>query len=193
MDSDCAFASAETADQGLLERLRSAVEVLEWLAADRAPLDQLPPEDRERLHRAVAELYNPDQVARRQMLKAAERERTAAQSERVGAVLDETGIRTLRRKPVFTTPNVFPPADPANRQRAAERRGARSAALLRLQAELLGHPPFLRSDVPAVRGVQFRQAHRTGRPAWPRRAADRRTREDRLSGRPQAAARGSPG
>ena len=39
------------------------------------------------------------------MLKAAERERT----QRVGAVLDETGIRTLRRKPVFTTPNFFPP------------------------------------------------------------------------------------
>src|SRR6202030_507579 len=27
-------------------------------------------------------------------------------------VLDQTGIRTLRRKPVFTTPNFFPPVDP---------------------------------------------------------------------------------
>ena len=27
------------------------------------------------------------------------------------AVLNETGIRTLRRKPVFTSPNVFPPPD----------------------------------------------------------------------------------
>ena len=34
---------------------------------------------------------------------------------RVGAVLQETGIRTLRRKPVFTTPNVFPPAEPGER------------------------------------------------------------------------------
>ena len=42
-------------------------------------------------------------------MKAVERERNAAQVRRDGAVLDETGIRTLRRKPVFTTPNVFPP------------------------------------------------------------------------------------
>ena len=40
-------------------------------------------------------------------MKAAERERIAAQAQRAGAVLDRTGIRTLRRKPVFTTPN-FP-------------------------------------------------------------------------------------
>ena len=92
----------------LLERLRSAAELLEQLAADRGLLNQLPALDRERLLRAAAELYNPDKLARREMLKAVERERT----QRVGAVLDETGIRTLRRKPVFTTPNVFPPSEP---------------------------------------------------------------------------------
>jgi NAD(P)-dependent dehydrogenase (short-subunit alcohol dehydrogenase family) len=97
----------ETADQTLLESLRSAAELLERMAADRALLNQLPAQDRERLIRAVAELYNPDKLARREMVKAAARERT----ERVGAVLDETGIRALRRKPVFTTPNVFPPSD----------------------------------------------------------------------------------
>ncbi len=30
--------------------------------------------------------------------------------------LDETGIRALRRKPVFTTPDVFPPAIPPHRR-----------------------------------------------------------------------------
>ena len=98
MDTDFAIELA------LLERLRSAAELLEQLAADRGLLNQLPAEDRARLLRAAAELYNPDKLARREMLKAAERERT----ERTGAVLNETGIRTLRRKPVFTTPNVFP-------------------------------------------------------------------------------------
>jgi NAD(P)-dependent dehydrogenase (short-subunit alcohol dehydrogenase family) len=48
------------------------------------------------------------------MLKAAERERT----QRTSAVLNETGIRTLRRKPVFTTPNVFPP--PNSEQQSTE-------------------------------------------------------------------------
>src|ERR1700730_17532201 len=97
----------ETAHHALLECLRSAAELLELLAADRTLLNQLPAQDRERLLRAVAELYNPDKLARREMLKAAERER----NQRTGAVLDATGIRTLRRKPVFTTPNVFPPPD----------------------------------------------------------------------------------
>ena len=98
-------------DQALLEGVRSAAKLLEGIAADRELLEQLPPEDRERLHRAVAEFYHPDPIARRRMLKAAEREKSAARTQRVDAVLGETGIRTLRRKPVFTTPNVFPPVD----------------------------------------------------------------------------------
>ena len=102
-------------EQTLAERLRAATELLEWIASDRERLDELPPEDRERLHRAVADFYNPDPVARRRRIKEAERERMATRSQRVGAVLQETGIRTLRRKPVFTTPNVFPPAEPGER------------------------------------------------------------------------------
>ncbi len=35
-------------------------------------------------------------------------------------MLEETGIRTLRRKPVFTTPNVFPPTDFDERKTEAE-------------------------------------------------------------------------
>ncbi len=104
----------------LLARVRSAAELLEGMAEDRGPLEQLPAQDRERLHRAVAEFYNPDPIARRRRLKAAERERAAARTERVGAVLQETGIRELRRKPVFTTPNVFPPAEFDQREAQAE-------------------------------------------------------------------------
>src|SRR5664279_5754673 len=101
-----------TSEQTLAERLRAATELLEWIASDRERLDELPTEDRERLHRAVADFYNPDPVARRRKIKEAERERMATRTQRVGAVLQETGIRTLRRKPVFTTPNVFPPEAP---------------------------------------------------------------------------------
>jgi NAD(P)-dependent dehydrogenase (short-subunit alcohol dehydrogenase family) len=108
MHTDRAFAPV---DIGLLERLRSATELLEQVAVNRAILNQLPAQDRERFHRAVADVYNPDPVARRRMVKAAERELTAAQIQRADAVLHETGIRMLRRKPVFTTPNVFPPPD----------------------------------------------------------------------------------
>lgn len=93
----------------LLERLRSAVDLLESIAADRRMLDELPDQDRRRLHQAIAQVYNPDPVARRRRLKEMERERAAARDRHDDTVLEETGIRSLRRKPVFTTPNVFPP------------------------------------------------------------------------------------
>src|SRR5580692_8369518 len=96
-------------ESGLLHRVRSATELLESIDADRQLLDQLPPEDRERLHLAVAQVYDPDPVARRRRVKAAERERHAAAAERTGSVLDQTGIRILRRRPVLTTPNFYPP------------------------------------------------------------------------------------
>jgi len=93
----------------LLERARDTAEFLELLDAQRGLLDQLPVEERNRLHRAIAQMYNPDPVARRHKQKAAERARSEAQLQRADALLHETGIRALRRKPVFTTPNVFPP------------------------------------------------------------------------------------
>ena len=99
----------DDADLALLERLRAAADLLEVVAADRALLERLPADDRQRLHQAVARVYHPDPVARRQKLKAAERSRNAAQIRSDDALLNQTGIRALRRKPVFTTPNVFPP------------------------------------------------------------------------------------
>jgi len=93
----------------LADALSAATDVLERIAADRSLLEHLAPEERKRLHQAIAQVYNPDPVARRQKVKAAERARNAAQAERDEAALHQTGIRTLRRKPVFTTPNVFPP------------------------------------------------------------------------------------
>ncbi len=99
----------ETTNSDLAERVRAAVEVLEAIDADHTLLEQLPAEDRKRLHLAVAQAYHPDPVARRRRMKAAERERNAAAAARDSEVLNETGIRVVRRQPVFTTPNYFPP------------------------------------------------------------------------------------
>ncbi len=93
----------------LLERLRAATDLLETIAADRQLLDLLPAADRARLHQAVAQVYHPDPAARRLKLKAAEKLRRTSRIDAEDALLDATGIRALRRKPVFTTPNVFPP------------------------------------------------------------------------------------
>jgi NAD(P)-dependent dehydrogenase (short-subunit alcohol dehydrogenase family) len=83
--------------------------LLEQVAADWRLLDGLPEEERRRFHDAIARIYNPDPVARRRRMKAEEREKKAAWNRRDDAVLNKTGIRELRRRPVFMTPNVFLP------------------------------------------------------------------------------------
>jgi NAD(P)-dependent dehydrogenase (short-subunit alcohol dehydrogenase family) len=103
---------ADPVDADLLERVRAATALLARVAADRTVLDRVPAEERARLHAVVAQVYHPDPRARRQRLKARERERNAENVRRTEALLDSTGIRELRRKPVFTTPNYFPPTKP---------------------------------------------------------------------------------
>ena len=100
---------ADSPDTALLERLRAAAALLESVAADRLLLDGLPAEDRQRLYQAVAQVYHPDPGERRIRLKAAQKARHASKIQAEDAVLNQTGIRALRRKPVFTTPNVFAP------------------------------------------------------------------------------------
>src|SRR5882672_7431358 len=96
----------------LRQRVRVVTETLESIGADWTLLDQLPPEERERLHKAIAALHSPDRIARRRRQKEARQEKKATEAKREEEVLHRTGIRTLRRKPVFTTPNVFPPSVP---------------------------------------------------------------------------------
>ena len=93
----------------LLERLRATTALLEQIAVDASVVDALPPSDRERLFQAVARVYHPDHFERRNQRKAAARERRATHTRQSDAVLHETGIRALRRKPVFTAPAFFAP------------------------------------------------------------------------------------
>jgi NAD(P)-dependent dehydrogenase (short-subunit alcohol dehydrogenase family) len=95
-------------DQVTRERLRETIELLESIAADRSVLAGVPEEERKRLLQAVANVYSPDRVERRRMSKIVDRQRKAARVMNDQGVLRETGIRSLRRKPVFHTPNVFP-------------------------------------------------------------------------------------
>jgi NAD(P)-dependent dehydrogenase (short-subunit alcohol dehydrogenase family) len=81
------------------------IDLLERLAGDWRQLDELSDEDRRRLHHAVAALSTPDPQAKRKRQKAARKDAV----RREDAVLHETGIRALRRRPIVTTPNVFPP------------------------------------------------------------------------------------
>ena len=96
-------------DAALLEDLRATTGLLERIAADWGLLDRLPADVREHFHRAVALMANPVPKARRKTAKARKRTRKAAAADRDERMLGETGIRALRRRPVITTPNVFPP------------------------------------------------------------------------------------
>ena len=93
----------------LLERLHDATALLESVAADRGVLADVPAEERRRFLDAVGTVFHPDAKTRRQLVKATVRLRKAARTARDESMLKRTGIRTLRRQTVFTTPNVYPP------------------------------------------------------------------------------------
>ena len=101
-----------TADPAFLDQLRSAVAVLDRIVTDRTLLAHIPADDRRRLLQAAGHVYSPDAVSRRRLVRATARRRKAERADREESVRNSTGIRTLRRQPVFTSPNVFPPVSP---------------------------------------------------------------------------------
>ncbi|HUR94613.1 MAG TPA: SDR family oxidoreductase [Gemmatimonadales bacterium] len=104
-----ADASTASPDAAFLDRVRAVTALLEEIVSDRALLARLPADDRHRLLQAAGHVYAPDAAARRQLVRAGARRRKADRVEREERVLERTGIRTLRRQKVFTSPNVFPP------------------------------------------------------------------------------------
>src|SRR4029453_11646799 len=93
------------------DRVRAAAERLESIANDRQLLAEAPLEEQKRLLQAAGNVFQPDSIARRRVVRANRRQDKAAKIQREEAALAETGIRKLRQKKVFTTPNVFPPSD----------------------------------------------------------------------------------
>ena len=145
--------------RALAERLREATELLEAIAADRTILAGVPDRERARLLQAVALVYHPDRAERRRMAKETARQRKAARVKEREQARFDTGIRELRRKPVFHSPNVFPPdsfepddihepVDPADR-------GAGSAGLPAGASAKAGAFPNAAGEMPAD-SVAFR-------------------------------------
>jgi NAD(P)-dependent dehydrogenase (short-subunit alcohol dehydrogenase family) len=91
------------------EQLKAATELLEAVVRDRSLLATLTEEERTRLLSAAGDVFNPDLIQRRQWGKTMRRQQKRTKLGRDETVLAETGIRVLREKPVFTTPNVFAP------------------------------------------------------------------------------------
>ena len=99
-------------DEALAVRLREATDLLESITRDRRLMAVLSNDERRRLIDVAGDVFNPDVEQRRQQSRAKKRDRRQEKVRRDEGVLNETGIRSLRAKPVFMSPNVFPTTDP---------------------------------------------------------------------------------
>lgn len=88
----------------LLARARAAASLLEELAADSRLLARIDDETRLRLVKAAGPLARPDRYMRKALAKQLHRQKVRAVRSADQAVLDQTGIRSLRKEPVFRTP-----------------------------------------------------------------------------------------
>ncbi|MDX2094015.1 MAG: SDR family NAD(P)-dependent oxidoreductase [Kofleriaceae bacterium] len=91
-------------DSDKLGRLRETIEVLEHLAEDMRRLAEIDEDLRIRLVTAAGQLTRPDRYTRKALGKALTRQKFRAKRDADRAILDQTGIRALRREPVFRTP-----------------------------------------------------------------------------------------
>ena len=91
-------------EEDIQARARAALALLEQLGTDLPLLAQLDEELRVKLVTAAGQLSRPDRYSRKNLGKVLMRQRVKAKREADRAVLDQTGIRTLRREPVFRTP-----------------------------------------------------------------------------------------
>ena len=97
--------------QDLRDELLSVTAFLRRIGSDRALLTALSPKEKQDLLNAAGDVFSPDPEERRIRTKALKRQRRSERVRRDEDVLAGTGIRTLRDQPVFTTPNIRPPAD----------------------------------------------------------------------------------
>jgi len=102
--------AGETESDSLAARFRAAADLLEKIVSDRSLLADIPEADRNRLLNAAGRVSRPDALGRRQLLKVVKRKKREEKVQRAESVLAATGIRKLRREPVFiTSPNIYPP------------------------------------------------------------------------------------
>ncbi|HET8941868.1 MAG TPA: SDR family oxidoreductase [Rudaea sp.] len=112
----------------LSDNIDALVTILETIIRDRRVLDELSAPDRTRLLQTVALVHHPEPRARRRQTKVQARQRRQEKIRETEAILNQTGIRSLRRKPVFTAPNCFPPVPPGQHDRTGIRSDAAEPA-----------------------------------------------------------------
>ncbi len=86
-----------------------ALAVLREVIAAPEMLNELDAKEKADFFNAAGDVFCPDPEIRRRRSKLLQQQRRQDRVRRDEETLEETGIRTLRSKPVFTTPDVFPP------------------------------------------------------------------------------------
>jgi NAD(P)-dependent dehydrogenase (short-subunit alcohol dehydrogenase family) len=94
------------------DRVRQVTAFLEAIVADRSVVDAMPLDERMRFTNAAGDVFHPDPDERRRRARAARRQRQTDKVHGDQQMLNETGIRSLRSKPVFVTPNIYPSQTP---------------------------------------------------------------------------------
>ena len=159
---------AQPADDEIAAKLREATELLESVAHDRGLLGALTVEERTRLLTAAADVFNPDVVQRRRFTKAKRKEERDASIRADESMLADTGIRVLRDRPVFTTPNVYPPKgfEPGGGRRRARvaRDASRSSTATSASSPTASSTRSTTSSARRARDFNFAQALRDRRP-----------------------------
>ena len=74
-------------------------------------LGELDPSEKADFLNAAGDVFFPDPEIRRRRTKLLQQQRRSERVRRDEETLAETGIRTLRSRPVFTTPDVYAPED----------------------------------------------------------------------------------
>ena len=95
----------------LAAQLRAATALLQAVAHNRDVMAGLTAEERAQLTQAAGDVFCPDLDQRRIESKNRSRQRKTEKVEADQQLRAQTGIRHLRSKPVFITPNVFAPKD----------------------------------------------------------------------------------
>lgn len=102
---------SEGANDEVRRRLLDAMAVLREVIAAPEMANELHADEKADFFNAAGDVFCPDPEIRRRRTKLLQQQRRNERTQRDDDVLGETGIRTLRSKPVFTTPDVFAPGD----------------------------------------------------------------------------------
>ena len=103
------MANHEPDNDAVDPQVLATIELLESLVADRTLLAAIPKDVRVKLLSLAGDLYEPDLALRRRLIKDQRRSDKNEKMARHQENLAQAAIRVLRAKPVFVTPNVFPP------------------------------------------------------------------------------------